>query len=589
MLRLLVSLLLAFIPLITPIQQVAFPVQAAPQDVTYMRDYTHGDCSADDSPGFQQAVTHWASTGGILNLQTGCYSLNESVIASLPNDNPIFGIVEGDGPDQAQIHCGPGVGRCLQFNQFWYGHLQGFSLTGAGYGTQDAGSNTDYGLVLSNGVQDLGSQAGSIEDVRSGGFARCFMLGDDSYPSPSGPGAAAEFTLTNIGGDYCGSGEWLGGNNTGDFINIKPGFTHSGSAFFTGYGAPFQVVIKGGGATNNDHELSIQGDCAQFTMEDYRSEGNNGIPILAGGCSGQKLFLSSLHLNAQVGFAPYSIQLDNGDTQLTVFNSELNGPIEHVQGLSTVNLTGNTIASPDGVSFVVFSDPNCCGAIHLYSQGNRNTTSPNGMYPGAALPDYADGIWLTPPGQGTPVPTNTPLPQPTATNTPVAQPTPTNTPVPPTPTATPIPPTATPTNTPLPTATPVPPTPTPVPTQWVSPAFLSTFAARGGCTDCVLSTSSFYGFFDTDVTWQAHLTNPNTFEAYQWVGNGGTTGNVTFTFSGSNDGITWTTLTTDNFNLTGNWQTWGPFNFSQVTYQYIQLRMQTPNGVNIGSLQLLEP
>lgn len=418
-------------------------VSAAPNTETWVQDYTTGNCSSDDTAGFNNAIKHWETTGGRLELGSGCYTISAPGLnfSQSTTGSPVYGTVEGDGPNLAQIHCASGVGRCLQFNQYWFGHLQGFSVTGAGYGNQDASGNSDYGLVLSNNVQDLGSQAGSIQDVRVGGFARCFMLGDDSYPSPNGPGAAAEFSLTNVGGDYCGAGVWLGGNNSGDFIFNKPNFTHSGSAFLAGYGAPFQLSILGGGATNNDHELSVQGDCAQFSMRDYRSEGNNGIPILIGGCPGQKVTIENSHLNASATQAPISIQLNNGDTQLIADNNELNGVIQHVQGTSSITLIGNTVATDPSIpDEVQFSDPNCCGAYYLIASQNRKTTSPNGMYPGDWWPEYIGGQWFLPPNQ-----------QPTPTPTPVVA------------TATVAAPTSTATSLPSPSATPVP-TSTPVPT-----------------------------------------------------------------------------------------------------------------------------
>jgi hypothetical protein len=461
----------------------AQPVSGQTASVIDMHSYTRADCNADDSAGFQAGLNAWAARGGTLNLGSGCWLLNQPVRVALPNAAPVFGTIRGDGPELAVIHCGNGVGRCIELDQWWFGNLEGFNVIGGGAGQRNAGNNRDFGLVLGNNSQDLGTCCGTITNVNVSGFARCWMFGDDKPPF----GAAAEFTLNTVGGNECGGADgqygatnggmhcggdpndpnpdelarygggtfWFGSYNTLDFVLNRAGSVGSGTTFCTGYGGPGQIILNGGGSTDNQHEVNIGGNCTTFQMNSYRAEGGNnadGHPsIRAGGCPGQKLTIVNSSLRVTSLYSPISIVLDNGDSQVFLVNNNLVGQVQMVQGTQTIYAYGNTVITQDGVEPFGFSDPNCCGAMRLYTAGNRNATNIGGEWPTDWWPENLQGMWLFPPNTDASKKNPTPTPIP-ATAAPTAQPTA----VPPT--RTPIPATATPI--PL-TATSVPATPTP--------------------------------------------------------------------------------------------------------------------------------
>lgn len=462
----------------------AVPAAAQTPPRLDVHNFVKGDCSQDDSASFQRALDAWASgsAGGTLDLGTVCISLDHPVKVALPNAAPTFGTIRGDGPNLAKINCAAGIGRCLEFDQWWTGNLEGFSVGGAGYGTVNAAGNTDTGITLSNSVADLGSCCGTISNVISSGFARCWQFGDDQAPL----GAAAEFTLTNVGGNYCGGADgayaaggtscgaanngpagelgqhgggtfWFGSYNTLDFIFQKPASVGSGTVFCMGYGGPGQLSTVGGGGTDNQHDLFLGGDCNSVFITEYRAEGGNNAdgntPVRAGGCSGQKLTIVNSQFRATSAYTPVSISLDNGDTQVALINNQLIGQVQTIQGVQTVWAVGNTILTQGGAPAFGFSDPNCCGQMLVYTAGNRQSGNVAGMWPSDWWPDNLQGFWMFPPNSDASKTRPTPTPLPTG---------PTQTPRP----ATPVPPTATSipaTATPIPpTATPVPSTPTPV-------------------------------------------------------------------------------------------------------------------------------
>ena len=454
--------------------------QAATLDI---HNYVSGNCNLDESAGFQNALNALSAQGGTLDLGTSCIRVDHPVRAVLPNSAPTFGTIRGDGPELAVIHCANGIGRCLEFDQWWFGTMSGFSVIGGGSGQLNAGDNRDFGVVLSNSTQDLGTCCGTISNVTSSGFARCWMFGDDVPPF----GAAAEFTLTNVSGNNCGGADgqygttngglhcggdandpnpdelarygggtyWFGSYNTLDFVFEKPGTVGSGTTFCMGYGGPGQVSVVGGGSTNNQHELNLRGDCTSVFMTNYRAEGGSNAdgwtPILSGGCPGQKLTIVNSTLRATTPYTPISIQIDNGDTQTYLVNNNLVGQVQMVQGSQTVYAYGNTILT-QGVPAFGFSDPNCCGQMLLFTAGNRNAQSIPGMWVTDWWPDNLQGMWLFPPNSDASKHNPTPTPLPVSTPVP-----PTATPRPASPTATATtPPTATPSPTSAPaTSTPI--------------------------------------------------------------------------------------------------------------------------------------
>ncbi len=486
--------------------------QPAPQ-VLNVRDYVRGDCTQDDSAGFQQALNVWSANGGTLDLGTVCISLQRPVKVAKPNAGPTFGTIRGDGPESAVIHCANGIGRCLEFDQWWFVNIEGIGLVGGGQGNRNAGDNRDFGLVLSNNAQDLGTCCGTITNVTSSGFARCWMFGDDQPPY----GAAAEFVMNNVGGNFCGGADgqysnvngglhcggdgndssgselaragggtfWFGSYNTLDFILNKAGTIGSGTTFCTGYAGPGQIEVHGGGSTDNQHEVNLQGNCTTFFMSEYRSEGGSNAdgntPIRAGGCPGQKLTLVNSQFRATSIYTPVSISLDNGDTQLFLINNNLIGQVQMVQGTQTIYAYGNTILTQGGVDAFGFSDPNCCGQMRLYTAGNRQTSSISGMWVEGWWPDNLQGYWMYPPNADAARKNPTPTPLPIVTVPATAVPA----------TATPRPPTATPipaTSTPVPpTSTPAASTPTPAPTVMVCSQDVNVSASKATQTDDAVS------------------------------------------------------------------------------------------------------
>lgn len=410
---------------------LALTAAPAYADGVDLSDYAVGDCVTDDSAHVQAAIDAWHD--GTLRLGSGCYRLAHTVRVAHADGSPVFGDIVGDGPGLTRFKADRGIGFAFRFEDWWLSHMQGFSVEGAGYGTWGAGNNTDTGILFGAGHQDLGTAGGTVEGVTVGGFGTCWMMGDNGVPPLS---AAAEFVMTNVGGNYCGDGLAFASYNTLDFVLLKVGFLHSRTAFHTVYGGPGQITIVGGASTNNEHELNIRGDCTSVVMTNYRSEGGpqQGIPILAGGCPGQKLEITSSVLSATSLFAPVSIQLDNGDSQVYLRLNNLNGQVQSVQGLQTIFSMGNTIVVPEGTPPYGFSDANCCGAIRLYEFGDRGSTAVAGMWPDTRWFEV-QGEWLFPPNsdaakRATPVPTSTPV---AATAVPTATPTaipPTATPVP---------------------------------------------------------------------------------------------------------------------------------------------------------------
>lgn len=474
------------IALLTLLASAVSPSTVAQAATINVRDYVSGNCNTDESAGFQQALNAWSAGAGTLDLGTSCILLGHPVKVALPNAGPSFGTIRGDGPNQAVIHCADGVGRCIEFDQWWFVNLEGIGVVGSAAGINNAQGNTDFGLVLNNNGQDLGTCCGTIRNVTSSGFARCWMFGDDQPPF----GAAAEFTFDNIGGNYCGGADgqysgvnggqhcggdsndvdhgelaragggtfWFGSYNTLDFVFNKIGSVDAGTVFCTGYGGPGQISVVGGGSTNNQHELNISGNCTTFFVTEYRAEGglnaDGNTPVRAGGCPGQKLTIVNTQLRATSLYTPVSLSLDNGDTQVYLVNNNLVGQVQMVQGSQTIYAYGNTILT-QGVDAFGFSDPNCCGQMRLYTAGNRQASSVAGLWVEGWWPENLQGMWLFPPNTDASKhnPTPTPLPVVTAVATIIPA---TTTPRPPT--STPIPATATPVP---PTATPVPATSTP--------------------------------------------------------------------------------------------------------------------------------
>lgn len=420
---LLLTLVLAFVPA---------RADAAPSNVIHASDYA----------SLPDAVNAWlaaekAGTGGTLDLGTSDYDLTSTLAIAQPDGSPVFGTIRGDGPNLATIHCANGIARCIEFDDFWQGSLSGFGVVGAGYGTHAAGDNTDAGLVFAARHQDLGACCGSIDNVTSSGFGRCWMLGDDQAPL----GAAAEFSLTNVQANWCGIGWAVAGNNSLDFVFNKPNSTQNGVTFQTIYGAPTQILVYGGGATNNDQEFVYRGDCGTFSIAGYRAEGRTrpDLPqVELGGCTGQQASIRDSMFGAQTEYSPVSILVHGSEAFLSLTNNDLIGTVQHIEGVTVIDSSGNTIYTEGGTPAFSFSDPNCCGAIHITSRGDHTASQVNGFWFGGWWPEYA-GAWLFPPNQQA------------ATSTPVP-PTPTTTPMP-TSTPTMIPPTVTPTAQPTSTPT----------------------------------------------------------------------------------------------------------------------------------------
>jgi len=401
------------------------------------------DCSADASPALQQQIDAWLTAGGTLHIPAGCYRLSHTLRFAHADGSPVFGNIEGDGPEVTRFVADAGIGQALRFEDWWLGSMSGFSVQGSRNGVTNPDNTGDAGIVFAARHQDLGTCCGTVENVTSSGFARCWLMGEDAPPFP----AAAEFVLTNVGGNYCGDGFSFASYNTLDFVFQKAGFTNTGTAFHTIFGGPGQLTFVGGGSTNNATELNTRGDCTTVYMTEYRAEQTTSIPVLAGGCPGQKLTIINSQLSARSDYVPVSIQLDNGDTQVALIGNTLIGQVQMVQGTQTVYAYGNTILTQNGLPPFGFSDPNCCGTMRLYTAGNRNAQSVAGSWPTDWWPDNLQGMWLFPPNSDASHqnPTPTPIPATTATAAPTAQPTalpPTRTPIPTT--ATPIPLTATP-------------------------------------------------------------------------------------------------------------------------------------------------
>jgi hypothetical protein len=431
-----------------------------------VRDYAPiADCSQDQTAQVQAAIDAWIAgqpgqSKGKLDFGSGCWRTSQTLVVG--RGQPVFGVITGDGPNLATIKPAQGVGRAIQFNDYWFGELSNIGVQGAYYGTHGAAGSTDQGLVFAATHVDLGSCCGIISNVSVSGFRECYQFGDTQSPT----GAAAEFLLNNTFATWCGVGYSFTQLNTMDFVFNKPSVTHSDVGWKAN--GITQILVYGGSSTANNQDFNFSGSCGHFVVQGFRSEGGRPDTSRAmaevGGCNGQRTVISDTVMSVSPDYQHTSIAVVGSESWLTLERNTLVGPVRVIQDWARIESHNNSIYVRDGDQPFTFADQ-CCGALWLVSTGDYQPYIPQASWFVGWHNQYPEpGVWFD--AQMQLVRGEMPQPGPPPDQEPNVPPTPappTATPVPPT--ATPVPPTATPvpTATPQPTATLVPATATPAP------------------------------------------------------------------------------------------------------------------------------
>jgi hypothetical protein len=355
----------------------------APSDWVRVRDdYCSNPGNVDDAPAIQAAINDFLSlqkqgTAGVLDFSVGNYRISQPLHFRQPDNSGLFGRIMGDGQELCRINVDAGVGRAVQFDDYWNGIIGGINLVG-GYNGQHGGGGGDWGWCFCANHQDLGSANCVLESLGSSGFSRGFVFGEDVPPY----GAAAEMVLNLCNVQFCDIAFNFNQFNTMDFVFLRPGWLHSNTGMQCTYGSVTQLFITGGASTGTDVDFRFAGNTGTVDINGFRSEGGTTAgqpPVILGGGNGDHVTIRNSTFRQTTEYTPTSILIDNGNGGYTFEHNQLVGCIRHIQGTHYVKAHGNAIYIESGTPFDC--DPGTwIGSIYLDSRANFCPSQVNGFW-----------------------------------------------------------------------------------------------------------------------------------------------------------------------------------------------------------------